>query len=131
MTNFIRTNIIAFLVLIVSNQLSQAQLVTIETELDRNKIELGRWVELRYIVIKGTDDIVKLPVINDTLIDGIEVVSDIEIDSVKLDDGKEKLIQKFKITSFDLGLQYIPPQPLHLLRNMVLTLLYLKTIIWK
>lgn len=88
-----------------------AQLITIETHLDTQKVELGRTAELKYIINKNTNDVVFLPAFGDTIFDGIEIVGDIKVDSSKLKDKKELLEQTLHITSYEIGMRYIPAQP--------------------
>ncbi len=88
-----------------------AQLVTIETQLDTQRVELGRTAELKYTINKNTDDVVLLPVFGDTIFDGIEIVGNVKIDSINLKDNKELLEQSVNITSYEIGMRYIPAQP--------------------
>ncbi len=90
---------------------SRGQLITIETILDTNQVVLGRTADLKYSVHKNTNDVVVLPAFNDTIFDGIEIVGNIQVDSVKLDQDKELLEQKMSITSYETGMRYIPAQP--------------------
>ncbi len=85
--------------------------ITIETVMDTNVIELGRHAELKYEIIKKPGGNIQLPVIQDTLVEGVEVVSGPVYDSIKLEDGTLKINQKLTITSFEEGLYYIKPQP--------------------
>jgi hypothetical protein len=90
---------------------SSGQIVTIETVLDTNQIELGKTTVLKYSVKKNNNDIVLLPGFLDTIYDGIEIIGNILIDSVELNEDQEILEQSIQITSFETGNRYIPAQP--------------------
>ncbi len=89
-----------------------AQDYTVSTILDKDSIQLGRQVNLKFLVIKGTDDIIRFPSIADSLTKYIEVIGQPKIDSVKLKNNKEQITQTLSITSFEIGVQFIPPQPI-------------------
>ncbi len=86
------------------------QTLTIETILDTNQVELGRITKLKYLIEKNDNDVVILPGFQDTIFDGIEIVGNVHIDSVKLKNEKEILEQSMDITSFEVGKRYIPAQ---------------------
>lgn len=90
---------------------SSGQIVTIETLLDTNQVELGRTAVLTYSVKKNNNDVIFLPGFKDTIYDGIEIVGDIQVDSTNLENGKELLEQRMEITSYEVGMRYIPAQP--------------------
>jgi hypothetical protein len=88
-----------------------AQPATIETVLDSHKIILGRYAELKFVVTKNTNDKLIFPSFSDTLFDGIEIAGNPTIDSLSLNDNKEKIEQKLSITAYEQGMRYIPQMP--------------------
>ena len=93
------------------------QLLTIQTVLDTNKIEIGDRVELKYVLEKAKTDVIVFPEFGDTLILGVEVLEPPVIDSIKLKTDKVKVEQRLIITAFEEGMYYIPPQPFALKSN--------------
>lgn len=111
MRNLIFRIYILIVCLLLASGYSAAQLITIETIIDTNTVVLGRTAKLTYAVKKHTDDVIQLPVFNDTIFDGIELVGNVSIDSTKINDEKELLNQTLTITSYETGMRYIPAQP--------------------
>lgn len=108
------TKVIKLIVLLLvscSSFLVNGQVVTIQTVLDTNKIELGDRIELKYVLEKSSDTKVVLPEFSDTLIISVEVLEPPVVDSSKLKNKKVQIEQNLLITSFDEGMHYIPPQP--------------------
>jgi hypothetical protein len=88
-----------------------AQSASVETVLDSHKIILGRFTELKYVVIKNINDKITLPAFNDTLFDGVEIAGKAKIDSNTLENSKIQIQQKLIITAYETGMRYIPPFP--------------------
>lgn len=103
--------IILFAILGVLVPQVSAQLVTIETKLDTNAIDIGRRAELKFIVTKRISDTILLPFFSDTLSDGIEIIGTPSIDSAGIDGVNNRVEQILQITSFEEGMHYIEPQP--------------------
>lgn len=104
-----RFTVIFLMVILISGL--NAQQITIETKIDTNQIELGRHVELSYLITKNEEATIILPVFSDTLSDGIELIAPPKVDSTRLKDGKSLIEQVLTITSFDAGNHYIESQP--------------------
>lgn len=104
----------------------QAQLVTIETKLDTNSIELGRRAILSFIITKNQEDKIISPAFTDTISDGIEVLEPPVFDSVILDNGKNQINQQLTITSFEEGMRYIEAQPFVLVSSIGVDTIYSK-----
>lgn len=88
------------------------QKLSVETSIDTNRITLGDQISLNYLIEKKKDLSVILPDFSDTLVDGIEVIGDPLIDSIKIDKETWRITLGLTITSFDTGIYYIPPQPI-------------------
>jgi hypothetical protein len=88
------------------------QKLSVETVLDTNTIKLGDQIHLNYFIEKKRDIITTLPTFPDTLVKGIEVIGEPQIDSSKLENDLSKISISLVITSFDTGMYYIPPQPI-------------------
>ncbi|WP_347838203.1 hypothetical protein [uncultured Draconibacterium sp.] len=88
----------------------QAQRIKAEARLDSANILIGDQVKLFIEVDHPKDVNVQFPVVPDTIVDLIEVISRSGVDTFELDDEKFiKQIQSYTITSFDSGSYRIPP----------------------
>ncbi|WP_297090515.1 hypothetical protein [uncultured Draconibacterium sp.] len=88
----------------------QAQRIKAEARLDSANILIGDQVKLFIEVNHPKDVNVQFPVVPDTIVDLIEVISRSGVDTFELDDEKFiKQIQSYTITSFDSGSYRIPP----------------------
>jgi hypothetical protein len=103
---------IVFIVFIIVGMFKPVfgQKFTIQTSLDTNKIVIGERAQLSYFVEKDKEDRVLLPEFRDTLVLGVEVLEQPDIDSVILKNDKVRLQKKLIITSFEEGMYFIPPQ---------------------
>jgi len=90
------------------SQNSMSQLVTIDTQLDTNRIMIGDQLNMSIGVTKPVNSVIRFPEFENFLTDEIEIISKSEIDSELIGDDKIFLYQYFTITSFDSGLLYIP-----------------------
>jgi hypothetical protein len=90
---------------------AMGQKLSIETKIDTNKIAIGDQISLTYSILKENNTKIKLPVISQKLIDGIEIIGKAVIDSSSKKGSLEQISLKLTITSFDTGIYYIPPQP--------------------
>jgi len=104
-------HIIPFAVSIFLIQSLRAQNISVDTYLDQDTIVIGKQVKLRYQITKNTNDIIVFQPYSDSITGQIEVLGQPKLDSVRLKNDKEQIIQTFTITSFEMGLQIIPPRP--------------------
>jgi hypothetical protein len=95
---------------------ASGQKLSIETKIDTNNIVIGDQISLTYIILKEDNVKIKLPVFNQKLVDGIEIIGIPKIDSGNKG-SLEQISLTLTITSFDTGIYYIPPQPLVLLNQ--------------
>ena len=97
------------LFMVLDNVKSQ---VTVEAKLDSAQIFIGQHVGITLQVSADKGKRVELPVFDSLqhLVNGIEVLEAIELDSVPINDGKRVMFsRKYLLTSFDTALYYIPP----------------------
>lgn len=104
-----KTGLYIIIALAFFSRAAYDQLLTINMELDTNRILIGDQVNLSIEVIKPENATVLFPQFDANLTDEIEIVNKSEIDSSKLDDNKVALYQNLTVTAFDSGLLYIPP----------------------
>ena len=102
----------AVLIICIGGNSLFGQKLSVETLLDTNTIKLGDQIGLKYNIEKKSDVRIKLPVISDTLVKGVEVIGKPVIDSSKINNELWQITLAMKITSFDTGIYYLPPQPI-------------------
>ncbi len=86
-----------------------SQRFSIRAHLDTNKIKLGEQTYLHLQVIQAKDSRILFPAIADTLTKNVEVARQSPIDTVFGTGKNIKVRQKLLITSFEKGVQIIPP----------------------
>ncbi len=87
-----------------------AQTVYVSAKLDTNQIKIGMQTTLLLKAIAAEGIKVKFPVLADTIIGNVEIVSQSKIDTNIAPGGKQyELQKKIVITSFDSGFYAIPP----------------------
>ncbi len=106
-----KLRLIALLILTLGiNFRAYTQLITVNSSIDRDSIMIGEQVNFNLTVLKDDSLNVLFPLLQDTITGDIEIISDEGIDTTE-ENGKTKLVRLMKITSFNEGLQIIPPQP--------------------
>lgn len=87
-----------------------AQNVTVDVSIDSLQLFIGQQAKIKLEVSYDANQKMRLPVFNDTIITGVEVVDIAKPDTQFLNDKKRLLImQEYTITSFDSALYYLPP----------------------
>lgn len=87
-----------------------AQEVSVTAKVDSVELMIGDQTDLVVQVTLDSKLQAKLPVFNDTIVKGIEVLETSPVDTTyNADRSKMTLSQRFKITSFDAKLYLIPP----------------------
>jgi hypothetical protein len=83
--------------------------VSVTAQFDTNKIYIGDQVYFTVKIEKPVGANLTYPLFKDTLFKKIEIVSGPKTDTIVLQNGKNAIIQKYLVTSFDSGLYHIPP----------------------
>lgn len=87
-----------------------AQQVTVRASIDSLQLLVGEQTKIHLEVSMDANRKLQLPVINDTLVRGVEVLDIARPDTQKLNDNKRWVIsQEYIVTSFDSALYYLPP----------------------
>ena len=89
----------------------QAQ-VTVKTRLDTAQILIGEQIQLQLQCTAQVQQKVVFPIFKpkSQLIPGIEVISNNQVDTVKMNNGRQlELTRRYTITSFDSALYSLPP----------------------
>ena len=95
----------------------KAQNVEYIAEVDTNYIMIGDQIHFRMKVLAEPGARVNFPVLKDTLVKGIEIVSGPVRDSVEERDGRMLIEESYVITSFDTGVYVLPSVPIQVLRE--------------
>ncbi len=95
--------------LLLPNGIIKAQNVSVNTKLDSTLLFIGGQMNLTLELNQPKDVNIIFPQFTDTITKSIEVVSATPIDTTFLENNRLSLTQQYIITSFDSGLQYIPP----------------------
>jgi hypothetical protein len=103
-------NIILAFVLLISGNLI-AQDFSASVQLDTFQIEIGDQVYMKLNLVQEENLKVSFPKFKNQIIDGIDIVSMSDIDTVSREKGKVFLRQNILITAFDDSLFNIPPLP--------------------
>ena len=102
--------VFASLLLWVSSYTVIAQNVTVEASIDSMQILIGEQTKVKLEVSFDAHQKMVLPVIQDTLVRGVEVVDIAKPDTQYLNNKQRLLIsQEYIVTSFDSAFYYIPP----------------------
>lgn len=102
-------HIFLFIVAILIAQDAFSQEVTVKSSIDSTLILIGKQSHLTFEVAQPKNVIVHLPMIADTLVNGVDVVARTKPDTTDLGHGRIQVRQIYTITSFDTALYYIPP----------------------
>ena len=98
--------ILVFLVLI--GNFSIAQDISVSAKLDTNVLLIGDQTKLSLEISKPINANINFPLFNDTIIDKIEIVEKLTLDTLSISNESIILNQSYLITSFDSGFYNIP-----------------------
>ena len=85
--------------------------LVVSAAIDSTTLYIGDQTDLHLRATCEKNEQVQLPVLNDNLIDGIEIVDRTVIDTTMLKDGRVQYNQYLTLTSFEDSLFYINPLP--------------------
>ncbi len=103
-----RKTIIILLIVFGVNTLSFSQKVTVNSQLDTNKITIGDQFTLTLTLTKPLNENVLFPTLSDTIIKQIEIVNEKDIDTISKNENSISLTKKYTLTCFDSGLFVVP-----------------------
>lgn len=83
--------------------------VSVSAKIDSSSILIGEQASIRLEVVQDAKSKVQFPMLADSLVSGLEVVSVSKIDTADLEAGMKRMTQDIVVTSFDSALFYIPP----------------------
>ena len=103
-------SILTLYAFVIGSGLASAQQVNVNASLDSLQLLIGEQAKLKLEISMDANQRLQLPVFQDTIIKGVEVVDVAKPDTQFLNDKKRMLIsQEYTITSFDSALYYLPP----------------------
>lgn len=83
--------------------------IVVRAQMDSAAIMMGDQTTVRLEVSQDKGKFVRLPIIQDTLVAGVEVLKISKPDTVDLKNNRIQINNEVLITSFDSGLYYLPP----------------------
>ncbi|WP_430810042.1 MULTISPECIES: hypothetical protein [unclassified Carboxylicivirga] len=101
--------LLALLMALLGSTAARAQNVTASASMDSSVIFIGGQIDLLLQLSQPQDVDLAFPLLTDTITKSIEIVDFSEPDTINRDNGRLLIEQRFRITSFDSGLHYIPP----------------------
>ncbi len=96
------------LLFILLGNLTFAQNISISSKLDTNILLIGDQTKLNFEISKPINAQIDFPIFIDTIIDKIEVVEKLSLDTLSISNTNIRLKQSYIITSFDSGFYIIP-----------------------
>ena len=87
----------------------KAEQTLIKASIDSAVLMIGQQSLLHIDITADQGKVLQLPVFTDSIISGVEILSNSKIDTTLLDNNRMQLRQSFMVTSFDSALYYIPP----------------------
>jgi hypothetical protein len=88
---------------------ASAQPPVIKTAMDSTHILIGHQTQIHVEVAANNNQPLQIPVITDTLMNGVEVLAISKIDTTNLGNDRVQLKYHYLITSFDSALYLLPP----------------------
>lgn len=102
--------IILYLIFLFSlSLLAEAQKLEIEARLDTNHALIGDQVNLIFKITKSKKLKVAFPHRPDTIVEGVEVLSQTPVDTHMITNKEQLLTKEYLLTCFDSGVYVIPP----------------------
>ena len=83
--------------------------IVVRAQMDSAAIMMGDQTTVRLEVSQDKDKFVRLPIIQDTLVTGVEVLKVSKPDTIDLKNNRIQINNEVLVTSFDSGLYYLPP----------------------
>ena len=82
--------------------------ITVQARIDSSKILIGEQTKIHFEVTQDKKTKVQFPILSDSIIKGVDIVSVLKPDTTQLPNGKIKIKSDVVITSFDSASYYIP-----------------------
>lgn len=88
---------------------SFAQSVIVESKLDSLEMLIGSQTKLTIKTTCDADSKVSYPIFNDTIVNGLEIIENVDADTAFINDGKRMTISKsYIVSAYDSAFFYIP-----------------------
>lgn len=83
--------------------------VNVSAAIDSTSILIGEQTRIHLEATQNAGQTVQFPILNDTIVKGIEILDISKPDTVRLSDNRFTVKQDILVTSFDSALYYMPP----------------------
>lgn len=117
-TLYIRSLIVSIVLLAASTLRAQGHA---EALLSESSISIGGQTTFELRLTQPAGQLAFFPYFSGTIVQGVEVVGGMEVDTVKADDGNIVVAQRYVITSFDDSLYTLPPFPIAISQDTLWT----------
>ena len=87
----------------------KAEQTQLKASIDSAAIMIGQQTRVHLDITTQQDKVLQLPVFQDTLTAGIEIINVDKIDTTHLDNNRMQIRQSILVTAFDSALHFIPP----------------------
>jgi hypothetical protein len=88
---------------------TKGQDVTVKAGFDSSKIYIGDQIKYTVTIDQPSDILLEFPLLKDTLVKNIEILSGPAIDSAAIENSRLRITRSYLITSFDSGYYEVPP----------------------
>ncbi len=107
--NSFLNRLVAAIVALMVTVFAYGQNVTVKADLDSSSIRVGEQTAIRLQAVKGAGVQLQMPIITDSLAEGLEVVSVSKPDTTDLKEGSVQINETIVVTGFDSAVVTIPP----------------------
>lgn len=98
------------IILLFITQTVKSQSVVVDATIDSLQIYIGEQAKIKLEVSYDAKSKMQLPLFNDTIVKGVEIVEVAKPDTQYLNDKQRLFVtQEYTVTSFDSALYYLPP----------------------
>lgn len=88
-----------------------AQPFTVKAKMDSTQLWIGEQTGLTFEIVQSPNQKVATPIFSDTIVGNLELVEQAKLDTVKLSNEKIQVNLRYKVTSFEDSLIYVPGFP--------------------
>lgn len=106
----LRGGLLFLLISMLTPSLS-AQPINIKAKIDSVQIWIGEQTDMHLEVTQSPGSRVQFPMLSDTVVGNLEIVSIADMDTQRLEDDRIQVNARYTLTSFEDSLLYIPPMP--------------------
>lgn len=100
--------LLCFLLLLLTSTIIVLGQVAVQARIDSSMLLIGDQTKIRFEVTQDKNTKVQFPILSDSIVKGVEIVSVLKPDTIELDNDQLQINADVIVTSFDSALYYIP-----------------------